>query len=669
MLPTEDELKKATVPQLRAICKDKGVVGYSKLSKAPLIAKLLEWQFKNTGSSSGGALQTALGNDDPAPQQSTAATSSSSLASPSTTAPGDRSSSPSNAYSQPAAALTSLSRPDLALNSPVASQKIQLSSLRVPALIDARREAAHSAPALSVKRGPACEPTEPRTSKKRKPDQAPAPIPPSRSAYRLPHKATSDLPLKLMQQNAALATFRPADSRFTTQSIAKPSNRFIPLRPVVKTVTEPKPAHTSLVTTSATELLGMPDAQTAAANERPLYCIDDIITSIPTNHPAISLPPSIRNRKHVGAWAIILSAVERADLPQCALVSRMIRYAVYLSAGVRLARYFDGKRLSDDTKNTPMKTANLWSYLRAREKEMAAKFDVFESSWLSRACAKLYCPIAWRLWTCSDHPKQATIAVRFLLTHLYFDVSVQERWTWKDDFVIIDAQEAHREQVWRITTGEGGTTQTYHVLEATCEVIGGVDPSLPAPPSGTAYSALPIRADWSNYVAMQESGGADSLLQHVSWEHKGEYERGISRLWLQRIATEGNEGREKLDVARRYVYACIVPNSVSGRYMRLTEMAQEFHGVETKGIASGDHLRQKQTMKFNLFLPGHHHVESVHFTTAGGTRLHAAVAVVQTPGREYFILRDNGMQIGCEEDGVAEVFMKMLGCDRRGVLV
>ena len=66
-------------------------------------------------------------------------------------------------------------------------------------------------------------------------------------------------------------------------------------------------------------------------------------------------------------------------------------------------------------------------------------------------------------------------------------------------------------------------------------------------------------------------------------------------------------------------------------------------------------------------LPSHHHVESVHLATSKGTALHAAVAAVQTPGREYYILRDNGMQIGCEEDGVAEVFREMLACGRHGV--
>lgn len=49
-----------------------------------------------------------------------------------------------------------------------------------------------------------------------------------------------------------------------------------------------------------------------------------------------------------------------------------------------------------------------------------------------------------------------------------------------------------------------------------------------------------------------------------------------------------------------------------------------------------------------------------------GRPLHPALAAVQTPGREYYILRDNGMQVGCEEEGVALVWMGLLGCDALG---
>ena len=64
----------------------------------------------------------------------------------------------------------------------------------------------------------------------------------------------------------------------------------------------------------------------------------------------------------------------------------------------------------------------------------------------------------------------------------------------------------------------------------------------------------------------------------------------------------------------------------------------------------------------------HHHVESIHFTSSDGRALHPALAAVQTPGREYYILRDNGMQVGCEEEGVALVWRRLLGCDDLGRL-
>jgi hypothetical protein len=62
-----------------------------------------------------------------------------------------------------------------------------------------------------------------------------------------------------------------------------------------------------------------------------------------------------------------------------------------------------------------------------------------------------------------------------------------------------------------------------------------------------------------------------------------------------------------------------------------------------------------------------HHVESIHLSTAKGVLLHPALAVVQTPGREYYIFRDNGMQIGCEEDGIADVWQGIIGCSKLGV--
>ena len=65
----------------------------------------------------------------------------------------------------------------------------------------------------------------------------------------------------------------------------------------------------------------------------------------------------------------------------------------------------------------------------------------------------------------------------------------------------------------------------------------------------------------------------------------------------------------------------------------------------------------------------HHHVESVHFTTSSRQLLHYALAVVQTPSREYFVLRDTGMQVGTEEEGVSALWMEVLGCNSQGLPV
>ena len=66
-------------------------------------------------------------------------------------------------------------------------------------------------------------------------------------------------------------------------------------------------------------------------------------------------------------------------------------------------------------------------------------------------------------------------------------------------------------------------------------------------------------------------------------------------------------------------------------------------------------------------VPSHHLVESVHFTANSGKAIHPALAVIQTPTREYFVLRDNGMEVGCEEDGVWEAWRSILACDSRGM--
>ncbi|KIY44792.1 hypothetical protein FISHEDRAFT_50693, partial [Fistulina hepatica ATCC 64428] len=103
--------------------------------------------------------------------------------------------------------------------------------------------------------------------------------------------------------------------------------------------------------------------------------------------------------------------------------------------------------------------------------------------------------------------------------------------------------------------------------------------------------------------------------------------------------------------------------SVSGEWKTSSVMDQEFRGM---GSAHAGPATRQYASHVHLYVPTHHFVESLHFSMTDGRPLHPALAIVQTPSREYYILRDNGMQLGCEEEGVAQIWMKLIGCDNRG---
>lgn len=117
--------------------------------------------------------------------------------------------------------------------------------------------------------------------------------------------------------------------------------------------------------------------------------------------------------------------------------------------------------------------------------------------------------------------------------------------------------------------------------------------------------------------------------------------------------------------------------------MSTSAMAQEFSGLPGTGNAIDPRTAARSSNTVNMYLAAyamfitlfcartadpcsHHHIESVHFTTSKGEALHGGVAIVQTPGREYYVLRDNGMQVGCEEEGIPKVWQEIIGCDILG---
>ncbi|KAG1852011.1 hypothetical protein C8R48DRAFT_612006 [Suillus tomentosus] len=393
------------------------------------------------------------------------------------------------------------------------------------------------------------------------------------------------------------------------------------------------------------------------------------LESAPISIPSlinITLPPKLSDRKRVQSLAVILSALTDQDRRTCTMVSRAFRYAVYLSATHILTQKYHGRRLNQIMKRHPQNTTNMWPYLRQRQNEVAFWRHAFQNSWVGRYNSSLGIdPLSARLWASADDEKQVVVALRFILTRLWFTLSVgtneRDPSAWLKH-TVEDAQEVVKGEIWAITIRDGNSLSEFYVLESTCEVIGR---ALNAPQLEVYSSGL--RADWSRYIASHTgiSAGPHSLIsENLRWANYEEYDRGISRHWLRRISSEANVGLSKKMVAERYVLACVVANSISGQWMSSNQMAQEFAGLPSRVTLAA--IRGK-TPKINLYLPAHHHVESVHFTTPKGVPLHPALAVIQTPAREYVVLKDNGMQVGCEEDGVANVWMHVLGCDKNGI--
>ncbi|KAG0703794.1 hypothetical protein DFH29DRAFT_915118 [Suillus ampliporus] len=381
----------------------------------------------------------------------------------------------------------------------------------------------------------------------------------------------------------------------------------------------------------------------------------------------ITLPPKPSDRKRAQRWAIILAALSDQDRQTCVLVSRAFRYGVYLSAAHILTQKYHGRRLNQIMTRYPQNTMNMWPYLRQRQNEVAFWRQAFQDSFVGRYNSTLRIdPLSARLWASPDNEKQVVVALSFVLTRLWFTLSVgtngRDPSAWLND-TVEDAQEIVKGEIWAITIRTGNSLSEFYVLESTCEVIGR---ALNAPQFEVYSSGL--RADWSEYITSYTGASVEprSLIsEHLRWANYEEYDRGISRHWLRRISGEGDVGLSKKVVAERYVMACVVANSVSGQWMSSNQMAQEFAGLPSQATLV---TTRGRTPKINLYLPAHHHVESVHFTTQKSVPLHPALAIMQTPAREYIVLKDNGMQVGCEEDGVAEVWMHVLGCDKDGIV-
>ncbi|KAG1790272.1 uncharacterized protein HD556DRAFT_1242532 [Suillus plorans] len=634
---TASDLAKLTVPQLKVLCKERRIIGYSKLGKAALLLKL-----NNNDTTRGDTQSQAVISIQPSISKATAPEH---IGHPADLAP---------------ALSTGVTALNHTRNAQTANKDLTATSAEKSALCKALPV---SGPPSLVNSVSVCDANSSSSSTK-----LPGTLKASGSTFatespgaagHLPHNSSASA-----SSNAVPIVAQPQNINLVQKgSKTKLQGRFKP--PVFTTA----PIITSTLLTS----------RQVSHND---YRVDKITSISPDTFSLeaapismsslmnITLPPKLSDRKRVQSLAVILSALTNQDRQTCTMVSRTFRYAVYLSATHMLTQKYHGRRLNQIMKRHPQNTTNMWPYLRQRQNEATFWRHAFRNSWVGRYNSLLGIdPLSARLWASADDEKQVVVALRFrfILTRLWFTLSVgtneRDPSAWLKH-IVEDAQEVVKGEIWAITIRDGNSLSEFYVLESTCEVIGR---ALNAPQLEIYSSGL--RADWSRYIASHTgiSAGPHNLFSgNLRWANYEEYDRGMSRHWLHRISSEADVGLSKKVVAERYVLACVLANSISGQWMSSNQMAQEFAGLPSQVTPAA--IRGK-TPKINLYLPAHHHVESVHFTTPKGVPLHPALAVIQTPAREYVVLKDNGMQVGCEEDGVANVWMHVLGCDENGIAV
>lgn len=636
---TQEALKKLVVAQLKAICKERQLTGVSKLTKALLIQKILDHQGKQPAQETSGVDAAPTLSSQPKAASALLSRDVSMLSGPSIPTQPSQSSLPLSLN----LSLTSQSQSQSQTQPPKAElpRRLVTQSKAPPNKIASDAETMSTATNVPKKSSLPAK-AIPNLSRLHPDSVSGALAQPLTKKRPAPNEANQKSKKQRLPPKPIPFLFPPKSTAVSKENVRNP--------PKVITLTGTGKRFTPLIINKPAPV---PSKNLAAA---PTNACLDFLDFPPISLNNITLPPSMAQRRLVARIAIILSQVCEGDLRQCALVSRMFRYAVYLSASQRILRGFPGRRFALLLEAYPQNMTNMWPYLRLRNQEAVQRRGIYEASFLARVFERNDMIISPKLWTSPDHEHQAKIAVRFLLTRLFFRVSVGENTRDWMAGTVVDAQQVVEGEIWCITMQHRAMRESFYVLEATCEVVG-------HPPGSQLDVSLPIRADWSAYVERRSSVHEKSpptVMEHVCWTNHEEYDRGISRHWLKRMRREGKVGAALEAIAGRYVLACVVGNSVSGRWKSSSEMAQDFSGV-----ASTSTLKVKNE-RVNLFLPAHHHVESVHVRTAGGESLHPALAVVQTPGREYFVLRDNGMQVGCEEEGVGEVWMGLLGCDGSG---
>jgi hypothetical protein len=339
--PLPSDLSKLNVSQLKAICKERRIVGYSKLAKAALIRKLGEL---GPSSQSPSFVQNTRTQTQTSPLLSEFGSSSSridgSLVSAAAAqpmgmpsqvfSPREPNTVPGTHIPQSSATSASGSIPPSSLSRDRGQNvdpSVSESALNVPA---SKRKSPEIS--LEISQGHTSVQARP-LAKKRKvaavssPLSVRADIPSPTSVHVLGDRGgVPDLSLSALPANGSGSALVPGikearqlDARPRTISMS--GKRFKPLK-----VTRPLPA--TLGDRNGSRCLqGIKSVLSVTVQPSPLWHLDFPVLPEPPLLSAITIPPSLSQRKLVHHWAIILSGLSDKERLQCCLVSKLIRYA------------------------------------------------------------------------------------------------------------------------------------------------------------------------------------------------------------------------------------------------------------------------------------------------------------------------------------------------------
>ena len=352
MHPPPDDLKKLTVPQLKAICKERQLTGYSKLAKAALLLKLSE--SSQTQPSAAGTIssQVTVPSNEPIELKKSKKTVEKPLRFPSPVVLGQDPRAgqaiPLNdhALSGPAVLESFPATPSVNTDCLQSSSTYSTATDDNPTFLASSTRSsgqliAHepSTPTtistvLSGRQVDTHAVIEDRTvANNKRPGLPVSTVAPFKKLKYTADSTTVDISSSSARNfdgphiSSAVPGGRPTAMGNTLRSAMSPPN--LSTLDAVTKGTKFKPLKSSLLPTSANYSRATPVSAPPpgrASESVSLYYLDFPLSSPLPLHP-ITLPPSLLQRKRLPRWSIILSGIFEEDIVSCIQVSRMFRYA------------------------------------------------------------------------------------------------------------------------------------------------------------------------------------------------------------------------------------------------------------------------------------------------------------------------------------------------------